>query len=58
MVLGENREALGLIDNLGDTRCRHAAGTAELVVELPPERGIGARLARLLREVAAGDLER
>ena len=58
MVLSENREALGLIDSLGDTRRRHAAGTAELVVELPPKRGIGARLARLLREVAAEDLGR
>ena len=58
MVLSENQEALGLIDSLGDARRRHAAGTVELVVELPSKRGIGARLARLLREVAAEDLGR
>ena len=54
MVLSENREVLGLLDSFGDARCRLAAGTAELVIELPPERGLGARLAGLLREVAAG----
>lgn len=56
LVLGENREALGLLDSLGDVERRYDAGVVELVIELPPKRGIGARLARLLREAAVGNL--
>ena len=56
VVLGENREAIGLFNSFGDVRRRQsAAGVVELVIELPPKRGIGARLARALRE-AAGNL--
>jgi hypothetical protein len=56
VVLGENREALGLFSSFGDVRREYAAGVVELVIELPPKRGIGARLARALREAAAGNL--
>ena len=57
VVLGENREAIGLFNSFGDVRRRQsAAGVLELVIELPPKRGIGARLARALREAAVGNL--
>jgi hypothetical protein len=56
VVLGENREALRLSNSFGDVRREYDAGMVELVIELPPKRGIGARLARLLREAAAGNL--
>ena len=56
VVLGENREALGLIDDAADGQRQYAAGVVELIIELPPKRGIGARLARTLREAAAGNL--
>jgi hypothetical protein len=56
VVLGENREALGLIDDSADGRREYADGLVELIIELPPKRGIGARLARTLREAAAGNL--
>ena len=35
---------------------RSDTGEVELVIELPPKRGIGARLARALRAAAAGSL--
>ena len=56
VVLGQNREALGLFNSFGDVRREYDAGMVELVIELPPKRGIGARLARALREAAAGNL--
>jgi hypothetical protein len=56
VVLGQNREALGLFNSFGDVRREYDAGMVDLVIELPPKRGIGARLARVLREVAAGNL--
>jgi GNAT superfamily N-acetyltransferase len=56
VVLGQNREALRLFNSLGDVRREYDAGMVELVIELPPEGGIGARLARALREAAAGNL--
>jgi GNAT superfamily N-acetyltransferase len=55
MVLGQNREALGLFNSFGDVRREYDAGVVELVIDLPPKRGIGARLARALR-AAAGNL--
>jgi GNAT superfamily N-acetyltransferase len=56
VVLGQNREALRLFNSFGDVRREYDAGMVELVIELPPEGGIGARLARALREAAAGNL--
>ena len=56
VVLGQNREALRLFNSFGDVRREYDAGMVELVIELPPKRGIGARLARALREAAAGNL--
>jgi GNAT superfamily N-acetyltransferase len=56
VVLGQNREALGLFNSFGDVRREYEAGMGDLVIELPPKRGIGARLARVLREVAAGNV--
>jgi GNAT superfamily N-acetyltransferase len=56
VVLGQNREALGFFNSLGDVRREYDAGMVELAIELPPKRGIGARLARLVREAAAGNL--
>lgn len=55
-VMGENREALGLLTSSGDVRREYDAGVVELVIDLPPKRGIGARLARALRAAAAGSL--
>ena len=56
VVLGQNREALRLFNSFGEVRREYDAGMVELVIELPPKRGIGARLARALREAAAGNL--
>lgn len=56
LVQAENRASLGLLEGVGDTRRTFAAGEVELSIELPPERGIGTRLARVLRAVAAGSL--
>jgi GNAT superfamily N-acetyltransferase len=56
VVLGENREALGLVDSSGDDQRQYTAGVVDLIIELPPKRGIGARLARTLREAATGSL--
>ena len=56
VVQSDNRASLGLLEGVGDTRRRFDTGTVELVVELPPKRGIGARLARALRAAAAGSL--
>lgn len=56
LVQGDNRASLGLLEGVGDTRRRFDTGTVELVVELPPKRGIAARLARALRAAAAGSL--
>jgi RimJ/RimL family protein N-acetyltransferase len=53
LVQGDNRASLGLIEGAGDTR--RGFGTGELVIELPPKRGTGARLVGALR-AAAGSL--
>lgn len=51
-VLGENPEALGLLAKIGPASHRVEGGVIELVVELPPERGAGPRLAAMLRALA------
>jgi nucleotide-binding universal stress UspA family protein/RimJ/RimL family protein N-acetyltransferase len=56
LVLGENRASLGLLEGVGKTRRTWDTGEVELVIELPPERGMGARLAEALRAAAAGSL--
>ena len=56
LVQAENRASLGLLEGLGDTRRTFAPGEVELLIELPPERGLGTRLARVLRAAAAGSL--
>ncbi len=56
LVLSENRASLGLLGSVGEIRRTSEAGDVELVIELPPQRGMGARLARVLRAAAAGSL--
>ena len=56
LVLGENRAALGLFADLGELRRRTGAGDVELLIDLPPERGMGAQLARALRAAGGGSL--
>jgi hypothetical protein len=53
---GDNPGGLRLLEDFGDTRREWDAGVVELVVELPPKRGMGARLAVALRVAAAGNL--
>jgi nucleotide-binding universal stress UspA family protein/RimJ/RimL family protein N-acetyltransferase len=56
LVQSENSASLGLLEGVGDTQRRSDTGVVELVIELPPKRGIGVRLARALRAAAAGTL--
>ena len=56
LVQSDNLASLGLFEGVGDTRRRFDTGEVELVIELPPKRGMGARLARALREAAEGTL--
>jgi GNAT superfamily N-acetyltransferase len=56
LVQGDNPGALGLLEDVGDARHRYDTGVVELVIELPPKRGMGAQLARALRAAAAGTL--
>ncbi|MGZ6638735.1 MAG: universal stress protein, partial [Solirubrobacteraceae bacterium] len=56
LVQAENRASLGLLEGVGTIRRTFAPGEVELVIELPPERGMGTRLARVLRAAAAGTL--
>jgi nucleotide-binding universal stress UspA family protein/GNAT superfamily N-acetyltransferase len=56
LVQGDNPGALRLLEDVGDTRKERDSGVVELVVELPPKRGMGAQLARALRAAAAGSL--
>jgi nucleotide-binding universal stress UspA family protein/GNAT superfamily N-acetyltransferase len=56
LVQGDNPSALRLLADVGDTRREWDSGVVELVVELPPERGMGAKLAGALRAAAAGNL--
>jgi GNAT superfamily N-acetyltransferase len=55
-VQSDNLASLGLAAAVGDPERRAARGELELVIELPPRRGIGARLSRALRAAAAGSL--
>ncbi|MDP9136369.1 MAG: GNAT family N-acetyltransferase [Actinomycetota bacterium] len=56
LVQGDNPGALGLLEGVGDTRQQRDSGVVELVIELPPKRGMGAQLAGALRAAAAGSL--
>src|SRR5450755_29227 len=56
LVQGENQASLRLLEGVGDTRRESDTGAVELVIELPPERGMGARLGEALRAAAAGSL--
>ena len=57
LVQSENQASLALLDGVGATQRRSdTLGVAELVIELPPKRGMGARLTRALRAAAAGTL--
>ncbi len=56
LVLSDNRASLGLLESVGVIRRTFEAGAVELVIELPPQRGMGARLAGVLRAAAAGSL--
>jgi nucleotide-binding universal stress UspA family protein/RimJ/RimL family protein N-acetyltransferase len=56
LVLGENRPALGLFANLGESESHQSAGEIEMVIDLPPVRGIGAQLARALRAAGSGSI--
>jgi nucleotide-binding universal stress UspA family protein/GNAT superfamily N-acetyltransferase len=56
LVLTDNPGALGLLSGVGETQRQLDTGVVELLIELPPKRGIGAQLARALRAAAAGTL--
>jgi nucleotide-binding universal stress UspA family protein/RimJ/RimL family protein N-acetyltransferase len=56
LVQSDNPASLGLLEGVGDTQRRSDSGVVELVIKLPPKRGIGVRLALALRAAAAGTL--
>ena len=56
LVQTDNRASLGLLTALGNTRQVSDAAQTELLIELPPKRGTGVRLAHALRAAAAGAL--
>jgi nucleotide-binding universal stress UspA family protein/RimJ/RimL family protein N-acetyltransferase len=56
LVQSDNPGALGLAAGVGGTRPQWDTGEVELVIELPPKRGMGAQVARALRAAAAGSL--
>jgi nucleotide-binding universal stress UspA family protein len=56
LVQSDNRASLRLLDGVGDTQRRFNTGEVELLIELPPKRGMGARLTRALQAAAAGTL--
>ena len=56
LVQSDNPASLGLLAGVGNTRRQWDSGVVELVIELPPKRGMGAQLARALRAAAAGTL--
>ena len=56
LVQADNPGALALLADVGDTQTEYDGGVAEVVIELPPQRGMGAQLARALRAAAAGSL--
>ena len=56
LVQKDNAASLSLAAEAGGHELRTGPGEVELVVELPPHRGIGERVARALRAAAAGTL--
>jgi RimJ/RimL family protein N-acetyltransferase len=56
VVQSDNLASLGLAVGAGGQEERVGPGEVELVIELPPHRGIGTRVARALRAAAAGSL--
>jgi hypothetical protein len=56
LVQSDNAASLGLLAGVGDTQRQSDSGELELVIELAPNRGMGARLLRVLRAAAAGNL--
>jgi len=57
LVQSDNWRSLGLVAGAGESQRWSDTGEVELVmIELPPKRGIGARLARALRAAADGSL--
>jgi len=56
VVQSDNEASLALLSGAGDTRRRVDSREVELVIELPPKRGTGARLGRAVRAAAAGGL--
>ena len=56
LVQGDNLASLGLLEGVGEAQRTWAGDEAELVIELPPKRGTGAKLAAALRAAAAGRL--
>jgi nucleotide-binding universal stress UspA family protein/GNAT superfamily N-acetyltransferase len=56
LVQGDNPRALRLLEDVGDTRREWDSGVVEIVVQLPPKRGMGAKLAGALRAAAAENL--
>jgi nucleotide-binding universal stress UspA family protein/L-amino acid N-acyltransferase YncA len=56
LVQSDNPASLGLLAGVGGTQRRLDAGVVELLIELPPKRGMGAQLTRALRAAAAGTL--
>ena len=55
-VMSENAGAVKLLTELGEMQALYDTGPIELVVELPPRRGMGAQLAKALRAAAAGSV--
>lgn len=56
LVLGDNRPALGLFADLGEAESHHHSSEVELLIDLPPKRGMGSQLGRALRAAGAGSL--
>jgi nucleotide-binding universal stress UspA family protein/L-amino acid N-acyltransferase YncA len=56
LVQSDNRASLGLLAGVGDARRQYDTGVVKLVIELPPERGMGVQLKRALRAAATGTL--
>jgi nucleotide-binding universal stress UspA family protein/GNAT superfamily N-acetyltransferase len=56
LVQSDNPASLGLLEGVGDVQRETDSGIVELVIELPRERGMGARLSQALRAAAAGTL--
>jgi nucleotide-binding universal stress UspA family protein len=55
-VMTENPGAVKLLKGVGATQWRHDAQALELIAELPPQRGMGAQLAKVLRAAASGSV--